>query len=211
MSNGKTPKTVTGYYDGAPYARFVEAVSKGMLKLVADSVPPGGRLVDVCCGTGALAFMCAEKCAEVLGVDISPKMIDYADSQRRERGIDNVQFRVADASALPDLPDRAFDWATLVLGLHEMRTAMRPRVLAEVARIAETLLIVDFLPRMRWNPAGIRNRCIEAVAGPRHFRGFLDFSRRGGLPTLIDQVGLSVQRRGLIDAGNIEIYTLTRD
>lgn len=210
MAADQTTKTVSGYYDGAPYARFVEAISKGMLKLVSDSVPAGCRLIDVCCGTGALAFLCADKCTEVLGVDISPKMIEYAESQRQARGVENVAFRRADAREMSDLPDGAFDWATLVTGLHEMPPSVRPRVLAEVVRVADHALIVDFLPRMPWNISGIRNRCAEVAAGPRHFRNFLDFSRRGGLPALIDQVGVEVERRGLIDSRTIEIYTLAR-
>ena len=196
-----------GYYDGALYARFVESVSRGMLELVAEAVPSGSRLIDLCCGTGALALLCAARCEEVLGVDISPAMIEYAGRQRGER--ENVHFRVGDASALPDLADGGFDWATLVMGLHEMPGDLRPRVLAEAARLARTLLVVDFLPRMPWNPAGLRNRCVEVLAGPRHFRAFVDFSRRGGLSPLFDEVGLTATRRGLIDGGSIEICTLT--
>jgi ubiquinone/menaquinone biosynthesis C-methylase UbiE len=211
MASQPGKKTVTGYYDGAPYARFVDRVSADMLRLVADAVPVGVSLVDICCGTGALAFLCADKCSEVLGVDISPKMIDYAETKRRERGLDNVRFLEADASAMPDVGDNEFDYATVVMGLHEMPTSVRPRVLAEVARVAETLLVVDFLPRMRWNAAGVRNRIVEALAGPRHFGGFRDFSKRGGLPPLIEQAGLAVERRGLIDGRNIEIYTLSTE
>ncbi len=202
------PTHPIAYYDGALYAHVVERVTKGLLEFVASVVPADSRVIDLCCGTGALAFLCAERCREVLGVDISPKMIEYAESQRRARGIDNVGFQVADASELAGLRDRAFDYATVVMGLHEMRTEMRPQVLREAARVAEKVLVVDFCPRMRWNSAGMRNRLVEAVAGPRHFRGFLDFSRRGGLRPLIVAAGLSVMRHGIIDGGNIEIYTL---
>lgn len=196
------------YYDGAVYHHVVERVTRGLLEFVASVVPADSRVIDICCGTGALAFLCADKCHEVLGVDISPKMIEYAESQRRARGIDNVGFQVADASELAGLRDRSFDYATVVMGLHEMPTEMRPHVLLEAARVAEKVLVVDFRPRMRWNPAGMRNRFVEAVAGPRHFRGFRDFSRRGGLRPLIVAAGLSVMKHGIIDRGNIEVYTL---
>ena len=201
-------KKALGYYDGAPYAFFVERVTKGLHSFVAENVPADCRMIDICCGTGALACQCAGKCNEVLGVDLSPKMIAYAETQRQKRGIENIRFQTANAGALPDIGSGAFDFATLVMCLHEMPAKVRPLVLAEAERIARTVLIVDFVPRMHWNVAGVRNRLVEFAAGMRHFRGFLDFTKRGGLPPLLAGTNLEVERHGVIDQGNLEMYTL---
>lgn len=42
----------------------------------------GARILDAGCGTGALAFELAERGADVVGVDISPQLIDIAQKRR---------------------------------------------------------------------------------------------------------------------------------
>src|SRR5579885_2347780 len=39
---------------------------------------PGGRLLDVCCGTGYLAGMLIARGYRITGIDASPVMIEYA-------------------------------------------------------------------------------------------------------------------------------------
>jgi SAM-dependent methyltransferase len=76
---------------------------------------PPGRVLDLGTGTGKGAQLVAERFpeADVLGVDLSPGMIEEAarllprDLERR------VRFQVADASALP-LADGAFDLVVLL-------------------------------------------------------------------------------------------------
>lgn len=196
------------YYDGAFYARMVDPTVRGLHRLIAAAIPDDVSLIDACCGTGAFARSIAARVESVVGVDLSPGMVAYA---RRQRGRDNVDFAVADVADLSDFATASFDYATIIMGLHEMPTAIRNRVLPSLARVANRVVAVDFAPAMRWNRAGVRNRMMELLAGPRHFGGFRDYTRRGGLPPLIDAAEVSVLRHGLIDAGNIDIYTLTAD
>ena len=42
----------------------------------------GARILDAGCGTGALAFELAKRGADVVGVDISPQLIDIAEKRR---------------------------------------------------------------------------------------------------------------------------------
>ncbi len=44
----------------------------------------GARILDAGCGTGALAFELAKRGADVVGVDISPQLIDIAEKRRPE-------------------------------------------------------------------------------------------------------------------------------
>jgi len=203
-----SPTSTGAYYDGALYARLVEPLVAALHDLVADSIPPGSTVLDACSGTGGLAFALASRCKTVVGVDLSPRMVAFAEAERARRDVRNLRFEVGDASRLDGFEDRSFDHATVVMGLHEMPSAVRGRVLPALARVAERVVAVDFAPRLRLNPAGIRNRIVELLAGPRHFAGFRDFMRRGGLPPLIAEAELRAERHGVADAGNLDIYTL---
>jgi SAM-dependent methyltransferase len=102
----------------------------------ALAAQPGERIVDVGCGPG---FYCLEileqvgASGSVVGVDGSPPMLALA--ERRCGDHDNVEFRQADATALP-VGDDEFDGALCVqvleyvpdatAGLAEMYRALRP-------------------------------------------------------------------------------------
>jgi len=190
-------------YDGLPYSLLFDRQLRGLHERVAAWVPDGLTCLDVCCGTGGLTFALARRCRRVEGIDHSPKMIARADELRREREIDSVSFRLGDAAALTDVPDDAFDSATVVLGLHEMPPDVRDRVLPELLRVATRVVVADFAAPMPLNLAGLRNRTIEFLAGPRHFAGFRDYSRRGGLPALIEHAGATVERSRPMDGGTL--------
>lgn len=68
---------------------------------------PGGRWLDVGCGTGALSGAILEHCApaSVLGIDPSEGFLAYA---RRQVTDPRVEFRQGDAQALP-VGDAGFD------------------------------------------------------------------------------------------------------
>lgn len=46
---------------------------------------------------------------EVVGIDISQQMIEYARAQARVQGLDNAYFHVMDATQPLDFPDSSFD------------------------------------------------------------------------------------------------------
>jgi ubiquinone/menaquinone biosynthesis C-methylase UbiE len=195
------------FADGRLYAMACDRQLAGLHRLVAESIPEGSRLIDLCCGTGAFARIAAGRCREIVGIDISATMIDWADKQRRRCSLEHVRFLQGDASDLSRFEDDSFDWATTTMALHEMSAALRSRVLAEMLRVARQALVVDFAAPMPWNLKGIRNRLIEMLAGPRHFREFRDFHRRGGLTTLVRDLSAEVVRRGDIDGKTLTILT----
>ena len=197
-----------GYYDGAIYGRFVEPLVSRTHALVAGGVEEGARVLDACCGTGALSFRLARRGHRVVGVDSSSAMVEYAEARRRREGIGHLQFREGDVSRLADIEDGAFDVAIVVFALHEMPAATRDQVLPELLRVAAKVLVVDYAVPMRWNLQGARNRLLEVLAGRRHFAGYRDFVRRGGLAPLVEAAGAQTVRRGLADNGNVAVLTL---
>ncbi len=100
---------------------------------LAEWIPPGAvKVADLGCGTGSLSVLLAESGAEVVGVDLSPAMVEQAKRKARVVGL-AVEFRVGDASD-PDLPDGSFD---VVLSRHLLWTLADP--VAALSRWARLL------------------------------------------------------------------------
>lgn len=76
---------------------------------------PPGRVLDLGTGTGKAARLVAERFpeADVVGVDLSPEMIEQARSLLPAELAGRVRFEVADASALP-FEEGAFDLVVLL-------------------------------------------------------------------------------------------------
>lgn len=116
---------------------------------------PGTRALDVCCGTGDIAFLLAATGAEVVGLDFSEAMLAVA-RERAARWQPNFfaegmgtpprppQFIRADALRLP-FPADTFDVVTIGYGLRNL--ADRETGLREMHRVARPggrMLILDF-------------------------------------------------------------------
>jgi ubiquinone/menaquinone biosynthesis C-methylase UbiE len=84
------------------------------LDLALEDVLPPGRVLDLGTGTGFVAKALAERYpeAEVVGIDLSPEMIDQARRQLPSGLAGRVRFEVGDAAAL-DCPDADFDLVVL--------------------------------------------------------------------------------------------------
>ncbi|HJS70521.1 MAG TPA: methyltransferase domain-containing protein [Gaiellaceae bacterium] len=95
--------------------------------LVAEGDLPGRRVLDVGCGTGALASAFAERGARVWGVDASEEMLEVARAAVGKR----VGLKLGRAEELP-FKDAWFERVVLRLVVHLVD---RPRALPELARV----------------------------------------------------------------------------
>ncbi len=103
----------------------------------------GERVVDIACGSGAVSVEAARAVGpggQVLGVDLSERMIDTAARRVQEKSLANCSFARMDAESLA-VPDRSFDVALCCLGLMYMpepEQALREmcRVLRAGGRVA---------------------------------------------------------------------------
>jgi len=111
---------------GAEMARLIEQdrlFNKGMGGLLPERTGDFSDLhqvLDIACGPGGwaleLAFEHPE--IEVVGIDISQQMIDYARAQAQVRHLENVQFLIMDALQPLDLPSDAFDIVNTFTGMY---------------------------------------------------------------------------------------------
>ena len=109
----------------------------------ATGLGPGGRALDLACGTGSLTRDLAKKVGpegHVLGVDFSREML------RTARPAPNVEYRLGDATDLAGVSSGAFDAATIAYGARnipdldalfsEMARTLRPGGVAVCLEIA---------------------------------------------------------------------------
>ena len=69
---------------------------------------------------------------EVLGVDLTPAMIEIARREAAAAGVDNARFALGDATAL-DAPDASFDGAIARFTIHHV--PLPARLIEEMARV----------------------------------------------------------------------------
>jgi demethylmenaquinone methyltransferase/2-methoxy-6-polyprenyl-1,4-benzoquinol methylase len=107
---------------------------------------PGARALDLCCGTGDIAFALARRGAETTGLDFSEKMLEVAATRQRhlKSPVSNLKFIRGDAQQIP-FSGNSFDIVTVGYGLRNM--ASWERGLEEMFRVARPgarLIALDF-------------------------------------------------------------------
>jgi demethylmenaquinone methyltransferase / 2-methoxy-6-polyprenyl-1,4-benzoquinol methylase len=109
-------------------------------------VTPDARALDLCCGTGDIAFALAQAGAPTTGLDFSAEMLGVA-AQRKQRiaaGKRAPEFIQADAQQLP-FPENSFDIVTVGYGLRNLTSWERGlEEMGRVARPGARLVVLDF-------------------------------------------------------------------
>jgi ubiquinone/menaquinone biosynthesis C-methylase UbiE len=125
----------------APYwqkwnAKFVIQTRAATELVVREAeVGPGMKVLDLACGTGEPALSLANAVGasgRVIATDLVPEMLEFARQNAVGRGLDNIEFRTADAEALPFVSGE-FDRVTCRFGIMffpDVRKAM-----AEIRRV----------------------------------------------------------------------------
>jgi len=161
----------------APVGRIRATVRAGrtrMRELLLDMLPAdlrGRRLLDAGCGTGALAVEAAQRGAEVVAIDVAPKLIEIALARRpRDLGPGRVEFRVGD---MGDTALGRFDFVVAMDSLIHYVERDVTRTLAGLAARTERAMLFTFAPRTgplalmhavgRLFPRGNRAPAIEPV------------------------------------------------
>lgn len=116
----------------------------------------GKKTLDLCCGTGDLAFAMAERGAQTTGLDFSLEMLLQAKEKAKKKQalvpFDLPVFQQGDASELPFEND-SFDVVTMAYGLRNLQDWQQGlSELHRVTRPGGRMLILDFgkPPNLVW-------------------------------------------------------------
>lgn len=205
MSANDPYRRIAGVYD-----RLIEPMQAGVRRVALDVIPPqpGWQVLDVGCGTGTGLAPYVEAGCRVLGVDVSAAMLERAIARLGDR----AELHLTDGDTLPFDGGR-FDLVTTSMVLHEVPTEARTALVAEMARVVEPdgrLLFIDFrFGSLRgWKGPTFRalSGVIERFSG--HYSGYRSFKTSGGVPGVVGEVGLGVEREKIVAGGNVAIYVV---
>lgn len=76
------------FYDSLTENAEYENRADYLVKILCENGVEGGILLDLACGTGTLSFLMEERGFDVIGVDISPEMLNEAMRKKSERSSD---------------------------------------------------------------------------------------------------------------------------
>ncbi len=140
--------------------------------LLADAVPPAGRVLEIGCGTGALTARLLARGARVTALDQSPAMLDLARRRCVRPAAGRVEWLERTASEIDGLPAGAFDAVVAAFALSEMSPAGRAFVLRaarERLRAGGVLAVGDEVV-----PRGVAARSLHALLrAPQAAAGWL--------------------------------------
>ncbi len=135
------------------------------LRLITGLLTPQSRVLDIGCGTGGMAAALAPFAAQVVGIDSSEKMLDYA--RAKARGVANLRLVQTD---LAGFEETGFD-VILALSLLHLLPDWRGMIAEIYARLPEggafvsnTVCIADASWKLRLLlPLGARLRLMPPL------------------------------------------------
>ncbi|CAN5763044.1 class I SAM-dependent methyltransferase [soil metagenome] len=119
-------------WGNGPYERVTNTLGDLHALVVERLDPqPGDKVLDAATGTGAVAFLLAERGADVVGMDLAPVLIDTARELAVDRDL-SVEFEVGDAEEMK-YEDASFDVVASTCGI--MFAPDHEAVASELARV----------------------------------------------------------------------------
>jgi len=187
----------TSWYDGKLYADMYKYLGgKTLDEMTTKLIEPDASIIDIGCGPGMLIFhlLRNNRCKRAVGVDLSSKMIDYANVLKKRGNFRNVDFYHMNAVNLSEKIDERFDYAITTYVLHELPEDIRHHILDEMKKVAREVIIDEYTapqPRL----LGIFNWLMEISAGKEHYHNYRNFIDSGGIEELLSQHNLTIKQK----------------
>lgn len=127
------------------------------------------RVLEVATGPGHVAFEFAEKCDEVIGIDITEAPLEIAKETKQRRNVENISFEKGDAEELP-FADNSFDIVVCRLAFHHFENPAV--VFQEMSRVcySDGTVAVDDLTVSEFPERASYQNQFEQLRDPSHVR-----------------------------------------
>lgn len=99
---------------------------KGLLQLVDKTVGENDRVLDVGCGTGSATVIAAARAREVVGIDLSPEMIELAEEKVQKKSLDNTSLMATSVEHYH--PEELFDKVISSFMIPHVKPNLRPAI-----------------------------------------------------------------------------------
>jgi len=197
------------FFYGPIYHRLFDPQLAEARQVAFDLIPEGSSVLDLGCGTGLLCLvLVGKKNCRVVGLDLSLRMLEFA---RRSNPFPELELVHGDATDLSGFEDRSFDYATLLMLVHELTRPRQFLVLQEALRVARRAIIIDAAVPLPRNAGGTGIRFVEATFGRDHHPQFKAFLAAGGIGGLLKDSALavSVERRAIFWRKSREVVVVS--
>ena len=103
------------------------------------------HVADLGAGEGTLSQLLAQRAEKVIAVDLSPKMVEYAQALAHKNGLHNLEFRIGDIES-PPIDNGTIDLAILSQALHHAENPQRAIDAAHcMLKPSGSIIILDLL------------------------------------------------------------------
>jgi ubiquinone/menaquinone biosynthesis C-methylase UbiE len=99
---------------------------KGLRRLVELVIEPDDRVLDVGCGTGSATVVAAQKASEVVGIDLSPDMIELAEEKIAKKGLTNTSLLAVSVEEYR--PGEQYDKVISSFMIPHVKPTLRPSI-----------------------------------------------------------------------------------
>lgn len=179
------------FYYGGIYHRIIDGKMKEARQNILNLIQERTSVLDIGCGTGVLCFeLCQHKHCKVVGLDLSLKMIHFAEERNT---FQDVTFMHSDATDLSIFPNHSFDFAVMLVFIHELDFEKQKQALREALRVAKKLIICYSIAPLPKNKGVFLIWLAETLLGYEHKPHFKRFLTQGGIKGLLNIVDLAAK------------------
>jgi SAM-dependent methyltransferase len=180
------------WYDGWIYDKLIAPNQDRLFKQIRNLIETGSTVIDVGCGTGRFSFFVADKCSSITGIDLSKRNINHAESLLLKNPITNISFRHTSIDEILLNGSHHFHYAVMTYVIHEVNPDERSALLTSVSKIADKIIIGDYLYPAKSGLWNLINEVVEFGAGKDHYRNYKSFMSSGGIGGVVSQSNLKV-------------------
>lgn len=131
-----------------PFSRAESHFTEESLRALAKAVEVNAEdeVLDLACGPGIVSCALAKVAKRVVGTDVVPAMLEEAARRQQREGLHNVEWRIGDATRLPER-DQTFSLVVTRYSFHHLlHPADALKEMARVCRPGGRVAVADVTP-----------------------------------------------------------------